>query len=201
MSGIDLRQAKVRSGHFRLKGTAGETGLGHWDGIDCDRPARSRPGEGESWDGIDRDGARTMANAIPNEKRSPPTICWWWGSLRASREKNPHHQRRGLPGGRGPARTPFGQGRDASIGTGLIARTQVRPLRPPARRPVVARSHRQKTADLCPAPGSRASAPAGSAHLRDYSDALHRFRTATRDNSDDKKDCPPPEKFWARGRT
>jgi len=24
-----------------------------------------------------------MGNALPNEKRSPTTICWWWGSVRA----------------------------------------------------------------------------------------------------------------------
>src|ERR1700734_2830377 len=104
MSGIHLRQTKVRSGHFRLKGTAGPasdigTGL-----IAIGPPPADR--ESQRWDGIDRDGARTMANAIPDEKRSPPTICWWWGSVRASGEKDPHHQRRGLPGGRGPVRTP-----------------------------------------------------------------------------------------------
>src|SRR3984885_5003415 len=96
MSGIDLRQTKVRSGHFRGKGDRrwdGTRTLGRDKLFHREKPGEIGPltptlspgglGEGERWDGIDRNGTRAMGNALPNEKRSPTTTCWWWGSVRA----------------------------------------------------------------------------------------------------------------------
>jgi hypothetical protein len=82
-----------------------------------------------------------------------------------------------------------GRGRDASIGTGSI--------RTPPSSPGLAGTRPLTRARLL---ARRASAPAGSAHLRNYSAALHRFRTAMSKNSDDKKDCPPPESSGHGGR-
>ncbi len=55
-SGSDLRRTNVRSGHFRLKGSAGGTGFGNRDGIDWGGTQTGR-----EWDEADCVGTRDVS--------------------------------------------------------------------------------------------------------------------------------------------
>jgi hypothetical protein len=185
----------------RKEGTAGGTGLGRWDGTSCfteKSPEKSAPsprpspgglGEGERWDGIGSGRDTSDGECVAERKTIADDDLLVVGIRARIRGK----------GSPPPAASPSGRSRSGSDivpagdGTHPLGRDQ-------SHATVVARSRRHKTADPCPAPGSRASAPAGSAHLRNYSEALHRFRTAMSKNSDDKKDCPPPESSGLGGR-
>jgi hypothetical protein len=201
-SGRNLWEATTYGGQlsgpdtFVEKGTAGGTGLGRWDGTSCfteKSPEKSAPsprpspgglGEGERWYGIGSGRDTSDGECVAERKTIADDDLLVVGIRARIRGK----------GSPPPAASPSGRSRSGSDivpagdGTHPLGRDQ-------SHATVVARSRRHKTADPCPAPGSRASAPAGSAHLRNYSEALHRFRTAMSKNSDDKKDCPPAETF------
>src|ERR1700677_1248741 len=97
MPSSDLRRTRVRSGHFRSKGTRNGTGLEHRDGIDLPSPRLFRKAEGPGQPATTKlriptgnkiskhhraDARRSPVRSRAHNARRAPSVSW--GVLQSS---------------------------------------------------------------------------------------------------------------------